>query len=63
GVTHPYAGFAPFNQPSEYMLLPDRKEFPSIPTSVYGNKYPKDYELAAASIDPKLVIEKIRALV
>ncbi|MBT8376434.1 MAG: glycosyltransferase family 9 protein [Bacteroidia bacterium] len=63
GVTHPYAGFAPFNQPSEYMLLPDRKEFPAIPTSVYGNKYPKYYELAAASIDPKLVIEKIRALV
>ena len=23
GVTHPFAGFAPFHQPKEYSLLPD----------------------------------------
>ena len=63
GVTHPYAGFAPFNQPSDYMLLADREQFPKIPTSVYGNKYPKNYKEAIASISPEKVIEKIKSLV
>ena len=44
GVTHPYAGFKPFNQPFKNCLLADRKKFPKVPTSVYGNKYPKEYE-------------------
>lgn len=59
GVTHPYAGFAPFNQPNSYMLTADRTKFPLIPTSVYGNTYPKDYENASASISPKQIIELI----
>lgn len=63
GVTHPYAGFAPFNQPDDYMLLPDRTKFSAIPTSIYGNKYPNDYELAIASIEPQQVINKIRSVV
>jgi len=44
GVTHPYAGFAPFNQPVEHSLLPKRDNYPKIPTSIYGNVYPDNYE-------------------
>tara|TARA_R110002049_G_scaffold307520_2_gene508254 strand:- start:10551 stop:11570 length:1020 start_codon:yes stop_codon:yes gene_type:complete len=62
GVTHPYAGFAPFNQPEDYALLPDRAQFPKIPTSVYGNKYPEGYKNAAGSILPETVINKIKSI-
>ncbi len=62
GVTHPFAGFAPFNQPATYALLPDLNQFPKIPTSIYGNRYPEGYENAAASISPKRIIEKIEAI-
>ena len=62
GVTHPFAGFRPFNQPENYALLPDRKEFPLIPTSVYGNKYPENYKEAAGSIEPEIVVEKIKSI-
>ena len=63
GVTHPYAGFAPFNQPQEYALLSNRNQFPKIPTSVYGNKYPENYKEASRSISPKTIVEKIKSLV
>lgn len=63
GVTHPYSGFAPFNQPEDYMLLSDRKQFPSIPTSVYGNKYPENYKEASRSILPETVIKKIASII
>ncbi|TGV03876.1 glycosyltransferase family 9 protein [Flavivirga rizhaonensis] len=59
GVTHPYAGFAPFNQAKDYALLSDRNRFPEIPTSVYGSKYPESYKNAAGSITPETVIEKV----
>lgn len=59
GVTHPYAGFYPFAQDPANALLADRKEFPSIPTSVYGNKFPKGYEKAMATITPEAVVSKI----
>lgn len=59
GVTHPYAGFAPFNQPLENSLLPDRDKFPLIPTSVYGNKYPEGYLEAINSIVPEVVAKKV----
>ena len=62
GVTHPYAGFAPFGQPEGNMLLADREKFPLIPTSVYGNKYPNGYEKAIASIPTQKVIQKIQEL-
>ncbi|MEM1001390.1 MAG: glycosyltransferase family 9 protein [Bacteroidota bacterium] len=62
GVTHPYAGFAPYHQPSNHSLLADKNKFPLIPTSVYGNKYPKGYEKAAGSISPKAIIEKVKDL-
>ncbi|WP_406685673.1 glycosyltransferase family 9 protein [Seonamhaeicola sp. MEBiC1930] len=60
GVTHPYAGFAPFNQPEGYALLSNREQFPKTPTSVYGNKYPESYKEASGSISPKTIIEKIK---
>lgn len=60
GVTHPYAGFAPFNQPADYCLLADREQFPKIPTSIYGNIYPEDYKNAAGSISVDMVLKKIK---
>lgn len=63
GVTHPYAGFYPYHQKFEKALLSDRVEYPKIPTSVYGNKYPKSYENAMASIDYKTVINKIESII
>lgn len=59
GVTHPYAGFAPFNQPEDFAILSDREQFPLIPTSIYGNKFPEGYQDAAGSIAPERVVEKI----
>ncbi|WP_242158121.1 glycosyltransferase family 9 protein [Aestuariivivens sediminis] len=63
GVTHPYAGFAPFHQPEHHALLPDRDQYPRIPTSVYGNTYPEGYELAAGSIPPETIVKKIRSVI
>jgi ADP-heptose:LPS heptosyltransferase len=60
GVTHPYTGFAPFNQPFEQMILPDFEMYPNIPCSIYGNKVCKGYEDVMRSIPPKKVIERIK---
>lgn len=62
GVTHPYAGFSPFNQPAEFSMVANREDYPLIPTSVYGNKYPKGYELAAGSISPAAVVNKVEEI-
>ncbi len=62
GVTHPYAGFAPFNQPEDYALLADRSKYPLIPTSVYGKTYPEGYENCAGSISPQTIIDKIECI-
>lgn len=62
GVTHPYAGFAPFNQPETNQLTADREKFPLIPTSIYGNKFPKGYENAIASITPETIFFKIKEI-
>lgn len=59
GVTHPYAGFSPFGQPPENSLLADRKEFPAIPTSIYGNTMPRGYERAMETISPETVVQRI----
>ncbi|WGF93577.1 glycosyltransferase family 9 protein [Aequorivita marisscotiae] len=59
GVTHPYAGFVPFNQPAQNQLLANREKFPLIPTSIYGNKFPKEYKNAMQTISPKTIVEKI----
>ncbi len=63
GVTHPFAGFVPFNQPDDYALLANKNKFPKIPTSIYGNKYPKGYENAAGSILPETILNKIISIV
>lgn len=63
GVTHPYAGFSPFNQPAEYALMANREKYPLIPTSVYGNKFPENYKNASASISPQTIVDKIRSIV
>jgi len=60
GQTHPHAGFAPFNQTPQQQILPDRKQFPLIPTSIYGNKQIKGYENVMRSISPESVIKKIK---
>ena len=62
GVTHPFAGFAPFNQPEDFALLADKEQYPFIPTSVYGNKYPESYENAAGSISVDEIVAKIKSV-
>lgn len=62
GVTHPYLGFKPFNQPLKNCLLSDRERYPKIPTSVYGNHYPKGYDKAIASIDQQDIIRAIESI-
>ncbi|MBU2926798.1 glycosyltransferase family 9 protein [Winogradskyella psychrotolerans] len=59
GVTHPFAGFAPFNQPIDFALTADREKFPLIPTSIYGNKFPDGYENAASSVSEVEILSKI----
>lgn len=62
GVTHPFLGFAPFNQPIENQLLADRTKYPLVPTSVYGNSYPDGYEKAIETISPSAIVEKVLSI-
>lgn len=59
GVTHPFAGFAPFNQPKSNMILPDLKKYPKIPCSIYGNKVCSGYHNVMRSISSDKVVKKI----
>ena len=59
GVTHPFAGFAPFDQPKDFALTANREQFPLIPTSIYGNKFPEGYENAAGSVTVEEIIAKV----
>lgn len=59
GITHPFTGFAPFNQPFENAILPDLKKYPNIPCSIYGNKVCDGYEGVMRSISPNKVVQKI----
>ena len=59
GATHPYAGFAPFNQPKLNALLPNLEKYPKLPTSIYGNKKVEGYENVMESITPKMVVAKL----
>ncbi|WP_458628190.1 glycosyltransferase family 9 protein [Winogradskyella sp. PC D3.3] len=63
GVTHPFAGFAPFNQPIDFALTANRDQFPLIPTSIYGNKFPEGYEKAASSVSEAVIISKIKEVI
>jgi len=60
GVTHPYAGFAPYNQTKENQILPDMERFPLIPTSIYGNKYPEGYLDCFDTVDVDSIVSKIK---
>ncbi|MGS2725666.1 glycosyltransferase family 9 protein [Psychroserpens sp. BH13MA-6] len=59
GVTHPFAGFMPFNHDTDSAVMADKSQFPKIPTSIYGNKLPEGYNLAMRSITPKAIISKV----
>ena len=63
GATHPYAGFKPFNQPSDYCITADREQFPLLPTSVYGNKKVEGYEDVMRTILPETVVAKIESII
>ncbi|MFA9187140.1 glycosyltransferase family 9 protein [Flavobacterium magnesitis] len=56
GATHPFAGFAPFNQPLQNALVSDRNLFPKLPTSVYGNKIVEGYEDAMRTISVDSIV-------
>lgn len=62
GVTHPFAGFYPFQQDLENALMADREKYPLIPTSIYGNKLPVGYETAMRTISPEEIFKKIIAI-
>ncbi len=62
GVTHPFAGFAPFGQPEEHWILSDRSKYPLIPTSIYGNRVPEGYENVMDSIEEDVVFSKIESI-
>ena len=59
GITHPFTGFAPFNQPFENAILPDLIKYPNIPCSIYGNKVCDGYENVMRSISPGIIVHKI----
>ncbi len=60
GATHPYAGFKPFNQPDDFCITADRTQYPLLPTSVYGNKKVEGYEDVMRTIQPEIVVDKIK---
>jgi len=60
GVTHPFAGFAPFCQKATNNLVSDQQMYPKIPTSIYGNNYPKDYEFAMQTISVQDIVKTIK---
>jgi ADP-heptose:LPS heptosyltransferase len=62
GVTHPFAGFYPFHQNEANAILADRKVFPKIPTSVYGNSFPEGYEDVFRSIAPEHILDKVNTI-
>lgn len=61
GATHPFAGFAPFNQPLENCLTADRNQYPLLPTSVYGNKKVEGYEDVMRSISAEKVVFSVQS--
>jgi ADP-heptose:LPS heptosyltransferase len=61
GATHPFAGFAPFNQPLENCLTADRNQYPLLPTSVYGNKKVEGHEDVMRSITVEKVVRSVQS--
>ncbi|NIJ43609.1 ADP-heptose:LPS heptosyltransferase [Wenyingzhuangia heitensis] len=62
GATHPSAGFAPFNQ-IDNCICANRKQYPLLPTSVYGNKIVPNYENVMKTITPKTIINKVLSII
>ena len=62
GLTHPYAGFAPFQQQESEQILADRKQYPFLPTSVYGIKKAPGYEKVMRSISPEDVVNRVKSV-
>jgi ADP-heptose:LPS heptosyltransferase len=62
GNTHPFAGFAPYMQPENHQLLPNREDYPLIPTSIYGNTTPENYKTVAGTISPTTVVTKVKMI-
>lgn len=62
GNTHPYAGFAPYAQPMERQLTIDRKIYPLVPTSIFGNKLIDGYENITDTIATSRVIAALNKL-
>jgi ADP-heptose:LPS heptosyltransferase len=61
GATHPFLGFAPYNQPLENCLVSDREQFPFLPTSVYGNKKVDGYEDVMRSISVEKIVFSVQS--
>ena len=61
GATHPYAGFMPYNLPIENCLVADRKQYPLLPTSIYGDKKVSGYEDAMRTISVEKVVFSIQS--
>ena len=59
GATHPFAGFAPFNQTLENCITADREKHPLLPTSVYGNKKVAGYEAVMRTIKVESILKKL----
>jgi len=59
GQTHPYAGFAPFLQPMDRQIVPDRAQYPLLPTTIFGKKGHKPYARVMESIAPERVAEVV----
>ena len=59
GATHPFAGFAPFNQPINNCLVSDREKYSLLPTSIYGNNEVEGYEDAMRTIAIESIVKLI----
>lgn len=62
GATHPYTGFAPYQQPLENCLVSDREKYPLLPTSIYGNKKVEGYQDAMRTIKVEDVVAKVNSV-
>jgi hypothetical protein len=42
-------------------LVPDRNQFPKLPTSVYGNKKVEGYGNAMRTIAPESIVQSVKS--
>ncbi len=62
GATAPSCGFSVLAQPDENQFLPDPKQYPFLPSSIFGKSTFKGYETAMESIDPQAILERVNQL-